>query len=1405
MQTEQPDLKGGYPMYFDNNDLRTPLKNGSSVVLCDEKTNNRTEYIIDSLAGSGGFAMMYIAHEKDNPRHFTALKELYPRTLNNAVAERLENDKIVIYNPLTESDEQDNQEIWGQIEPYFEREVRLTRRAAAVYDSNGRILPQNNPDVLGIQGPYTAENGNRYIVIDTRSGKSLQQFIDNGWESTEDKGEFRNNLLGEILEILRKVTQRLTFLHGDHRMYHLDLSPANIYVSYTNGGLDVDPIIIDYGSTYDRNDPQDLTAHRFTCNPYSAPEITALAELNDQNAGYSIDVTSDTYNLAAILFYAVFGEVYTIDKIYDTSWKQQLHILYPENIYENFAEQMNDFFDRGLSSDQRERYVTVQPFFGRKQASLFDALTELQEKYKEKEADILSKMPPDELMSCLILDKYPLYRYCSNDGDLHILCLGSGSFVTSMICSILGTGQMIGKKLYIHVVSGNADSYREHLLAKAPLLENYADFGDGSPVPENVYVSFTFETVSDFADEEICRGIAEKYGEKCRYVIISLGANNSNITLARRFAGEIGKISSENTIIHYYMAEDSAQNIRADLDTSAIPSHVAVQPFGNRLSSFSKDVHKLGRKAFRIHYLYEKIYNSNASKSQALKKFLDDAYSQRSSAAAAVHIDYKLASLGISVSDPKISHRSIASWQTKIIEKYCRCLQDPVQYGKLLQLEHMRWMFFMIADGYRLPSAQDHERYSFKTVNHVFNKAFKCTDKNIKLHHCLVPCSADGICLPQDHREWNRYTGKNEIDASDYDALDKMSLYVHMLAGERIRRPSTAARILSLVENDLREMLYIAPEDELLKKEFESFLEWIKQVLKGTAPKEQKARFIRLQEQFSLNDIDITDIVKKISDELAVFAEYHSYKDYKEPDKTIIEHLLWVKFAEDFVIIKANTPSVLSNVAAPLVIEPGKLIYLGTEPQETLTSFFKNHGNNTDVSYEKCSFDRLDAVTDTLSRLIRAASGQTCIIDVTDAHPIFTAAAVMLASKDKKIGVVSCNTTDFSIINIMNYPCAAIHRLNTSVSAGEIFGLYGAQEKSGTENYMSRLGSDMDHLWDFYRKYRTDWEMISTFFQEYAQGSSEVHISGISVPTKPEIPWKTYRRSGSSELYRITGIEEILCQLQDIGLIRKLVLQETEAYGNLSFEYPIDSGLVSNTLIPKIDDLLANPGNLKLKYRITPKSAGTYDIDITSGVQVSWYFKTNTFRSPVSKREFEVRDMENPLRELETAGMISSLRFNPTSGSCFVSFTYNNRAVRDCLTTAGNILEAYVWHAAEQTGYFDSLQANFSFRWHNSNVSNELDVILTHGLTTLVCSCKTSKFNKEHLYEIADLSRRFSVNSKPVIIYSSDKAMENGKTSDTTDAVRERAHEMGIYLIDRDILDGNLGEELRRIAEDRRE
>ena len=256
-----------------------------------------------------------------------------------------------------------------------------------------------------------------------------------------------------------------------------------------------------------------------------------------------------------------------------------------------------------------------------------------------------------------------------------------------------------------------------------------------------------------------------------------------------------------------------------------------IQPFGNRLASYSKDVNKLGQKAFRVHYLYEKLYNPKASRNQALKSFLAESYSQRSSTATAVHIDYKLASLGISLTDPKTSHRSVSSYRTKIIEKYNRCLQDPVQYGKLLQLEHMRWMFFMIADRYQLPDENDHERYSFKTVFGKFNKWFKCTEEKIKLHHCLVPCDAAGLRLPDDRREWDKYSSKEKIDNTDYDPLDKMSLYVHMLAGQRMKRRSIIGKIRSLVENELQDMLYAVPDNSALHKEYHEFDKWISQVL----------------------------------------------------------------------------------------------------------------------------------------------------------------------------------------------------------------------------------------------------------------------------------------------------------------------------------------------------------------------------------------------------------------------------------------------------------------------------------------------------------------------------------------------------------------------------------------------
>jgi hypothetical protein len=178
-----------------------------------------------------------------------------------------------------------------------------------------------------------------------------------------------------------------------------------------------------------------------------------------------------------------------------------------------------------------------------------------------------------------------------------------------------------------------------------------------------------------------------------------------------------------------------------------------------------------------------------------------------------------------------------------------------------------------------------------------------------------------------------------------------------------------------------------------------------------------------------------------------------------------------------------------------------------------------------------------------------------------------------------------------------------------------------------------------------------------------------------------------------------------------------------------------------------------------------------------------------------------IANIEAPLRKLNSLGLIElkELCISPTK----VIFDYKFSFLKECLAKEGNILEAYVWCKADETGYFDDVKANFEFNWaKDSTVQNELDLVLTKGLTTWVVSCKSAKYNKDHLYEVRYLADRFSVNSKAVIVYSSNMAFNGDHITGNLDAVRKRAKAMGIYLIESDVLEsGRLGEVLVQIAE----
>ena len=174
------------------------------------------------------------------------------------------------------------------------------------------------------------------------------------------------------------------------------------------------------------------------------------------------------------------------------------------------------------------------------------------------------------------------------------------------------------------------------------------------------------------------------------------------------------------------------------------------------------------------------------------------------------------------------------------------------------------------------------------------------------------------------------------------------------------------------------------------------------------------------------------------------------------------------------------------------------------------------------------------------------------------------------------------------------------------------------------------------------------------------------------------------------------------------------------------------------------------------------------------------------------------------LRRLEELGFLYDVKTSQQTEpvQCTnIEFGYADPAVQKCLMNAGSVLELYAWYSAVQSGEFDDCRANLAFSWEEG-IENELDLILTRGLTTLVVSCKTAKFNKSHLYEIRYLTDRFSLNSKAVIIYSSSRAVdEDGHLTDDLTAVKKRAEAMGVSLIDtNEVPAGQLGKVLAALA-----
>lgn len=1387
--------KGAVIMPYDMIDQRQPLEPKTMVIGPDD-----LRYEIDECVARGAACLTYLAHCTDRAQ-YVLLKEVYP-VEPGILVKRDRNGRIGLYDPNTNTPLSKKVAVIEQFSECLTREASALRKLGTVYQPNGRahFCSSNVPHT---DGPFTDTRGNTYLAVDAAYGQTLRQFIEAGFSRDVHGTVERNERLEKVLEILAQTADRLHKMHLENRMLHLGIAPESILVTGTENGAVPTAQIIDCSSACPMNGSLPVT--RWVCNSCSAPEVAAMAGSNGGAEEHFLP-SADTYSLAAILFYALTGHYPAGYLHFDLQWRQRLRRSYPASLYpgkngECFADRLIRLLETALAEEPEARFTGAD--------ALACELRELRPLCREN-GSILSKLTPDELMSFVILDRFPLYNYRSRDGDLHVLCLGSGVFVKRMVLTLLSAGQMIGSHLFIHIVSSEPEaSFRAFLRTQAPELKNYSRFNDDECPEDQEYVTFSYEQVPNLLTKKAAAGIASRCSD-ARYIVISLGTDAKNAKLAKLYSAALTEHSAKEdgrAIILYHL-NDAA--LEEDL-RGTLPPWLRVAAFGADLAACRRAVASLAQRTLKLAYLYDKLFNPRQSVAQTLRANIDNEYNQRNSCASALHLRYKLAAVGIS---PKTNIGKAA-------DAYQRKLRT--HSGKLLELEHRRWLMFMIADSYQPASVSELRRYGFEAVGDGFNGSWKY--KPGKRHHCLVPCDDRGIRLSTTpHEQWDSYRSLQSIDASDYDPLDKMSLKVHLLAKEkcsRILEHKSLEHQFGLVEDKLdRREKELAPDDEAARQMIEQTRKLFENTraeilaLANTMQYQRKGRLVRLESAFADLGIDIGSDIRRLEQLLSVFEEFAAYRDYKAPDKTIIDNLLWVLYSDaELTVIKPAGRTIADNIAGPLVLNPRNLIYLGVEPAEKTKydRFFAGQGLLPNTVCEPFCAERPEKTYVELTKVLARTQG-TRVVDVTGCNELVVCAALRAAQASDGISVIRSAGSGINepirIDDLYGFAAERVYTMTPAVSAKEIYGLYGAKEKTRDSTYMMRLFDEVPKLWELYQKNRGDWFRIAAFFQCRANNTCEMLLNA----EPPFRDWTVFSQNVSRRVWDSINFHEVFRKLENAGVIRGLSWSKASAGKyEVRFEYREDWNARTQKAFTRFFSGV-NDIAFPLECTVSGNLDGGYAVRLDSGTRCSIFDHAESFVFR-SKNAPDVtifyRDVFPVLDELQRMGLIYSLKHSETnengSRTTKCSFIYADPALQECLATAGNILELYTWYEAVQTGYFDECRPNFYFAWENGT-ENELDVILTKGLSSLIVSCKTSKFNANHLYEIDALTRKFSLNSTPVIIYSSRQGFVDGVTTDDLCPIKNRASAMGIYLIDLNELEAqgiSLGEKLVRIIEGR--
>jgi hypothetical protein len=215
-------------------------------------------YRIDKQISSGGFSLVYLAHDENGLP--VAIKEYLPSAL-----------VLRESGSLVQASSAENLNVFRYgMKCFFEEGLALARIA--------------HPNVVRVTNFFRA-NETVYLVMQYERGRTLQDYILH--RKKEIKENFIRRIFAELLGGLREV-------HA-HKILHLDIKPSNIYIR-----LDGSPLLLDFGAAR-----QTLTQEKSSLNPMYTPGFAAPEQYgHDRDA---LGPWTDIYGVGASMFACLSG------------------------------------------------------------------------------------------------------------------------------------------------------------------------------------------------------------------------------------------------------------------------------------------------------------------------------------------------------------------------------------------------------------------------------------------------------------------------------------------------------------------------------------------------------------------------------------------------------------------------------------------------------------------------------------------------------------------------------------------------------------------------------------------------------------------------------------------------------------------------------------------------------------------------------------------------------------------------------------------------------------------------------------------------------------------------------------------------------------------------------------------